>query len=489
MANHAESVLRDARSRSRETRTTTWTLLYGGVLVALMCGATGLAAVRAAAGSVSEAGTSAWLPFPIGAAWLCGLLALCLALGPAHAQPATAQWLLAAPLDRALVLRRGLRVTRVGAAVFGAMGGAVLACTSGSARPEWAAVLVLVIGGTLVGAAVHQGSLWIQGRGSTRTVRAAAHGGAVIAALTVTVGVRAGVTWRLEAFTPAVGAVLVVASLVVLGLSWRRSPSWTRAVTASSARDAGAVVQAALVGAMTLDSTAFQVRAALSSARRPAGSPSIGVRRFRHASVFVDHVVRDAVAARRRIDALGARMLWIPGVWALGALLRPAFGDAPSVLAAAFVVWSLVAASGRSLSTWLGSSSLWRLLPTRPQVVTWALSLVPVTVGAVTGIVALAGAGIDRADAAWWGVTLALAAVAGVARRADPPPVHFENMISTPLGDVPPGLILAVLYGPDIVALSCALGWAVSPTVGCVAAAGCLAWAIVTVRPGGRERG
>ena len=479
----AESdVLRDARARSRETRTTTWTLVYGGVLLVAMICAMALAVVHEAAGSLT-AGAS-WLPYAVALAWSAGLLVACLTFGPAHAPPATAVWLLPSPIDRVSLLRRALAVTLVLAAALGALGGLTTALVSGAEDK----VVALVPLGGLVGVALHQLALRAQARGSVRVVRTGAALTAAAVALVITSGRRPGMTWGIASFAPWVaGAAAIVAAAVIL-VSLFRWPTWLRRVSAPSLRAAGEVVDTAMRGAVMLDPSAFAVRDARRAGRRRGRATSVGVVRFRHGSAVLDFVARDAVAALRRGGTLLAKASWMLGVWAFGAIFAPAFGHRPSVVVAAVVVWGAVAAAGQGLATWLGSSSLWRLVPTRPQAVTAALAVTPLVVGWIVATAALAGAGVGAADALAWGVLLSAASAAGVARRTDPPPVKFGNAVSTPMGDLELGLTAALLHGPDVVALCLVIGMIAGPYAGCLAAVGWMFRVVVTAKPGGKRR-
>lgn len=476
-------VLRDARARSRESRTSTWSLVYGGFLLTLTGCAMGLAVVHEAVGTLGGAGAS-WVPCALAAAWAAGLLATCLSFGPAHARPAPAMWLLPSPIDRARLLRRPLLVTFGLVATLGALGGLTTALLGGGGS---GAVVLVPLGG-LVGVAVHQIALWAQARRVADRLRVAAAVVAAAAALVITWGRHVGATWEVTGARPwIIGVTTVLVAAVTLVSTWRWA-TWLRQVGRPSLRTAGDAVDTAVTGAVMLDPSVFAVRSARRAGRRRGRATSFGVAHFRHRFVVVDFLARDVVAAFRRRGPLAARAAWMLGVWAFGAIFGPAFSERSTVVVAAFVVWSVVAMAGQGLTTWLGSSSLWRLVPTRPQAVTLALTLTPLVLGAFLGAVMLGGAGVGAADALAWGGLLAVSTVAGVARRADPPPVTFGNSVSTPLGDVEIGLAAALLHGPDVVALCLLAGMLAGPQLGCFAALGWFARVVLTARPGGRRR-
>lgn len=471
-------VLHDVRVRSRETRTSTWTLVYGVVLlVAIVCAMT-LALVHEAAGRLATG--ASWLPGAVTLAWGAGVLAGCLTCGPAHARPANAVWLVPAPLDRARLLRRSLAVTFTLATALGALGGLTTALVAGGGGGDF----VLVPWGGLVGAAVHQLALWAQSRRFNGPLRAGAALAAAGAALVITAGCRFEVTWDVGGSAPWVAGAVAAVGAATLLVSLARWSTWLRRVGAPSLRVAGGVVESAITGAVMLDPSTFTARVN----RRRGRATSVGVARFRHRSTALDYLTRDVVGVLRRGANLAVRASWIVGVWAFGAVFAPAFGQRPTVVAASVVVWGVVAIAGQGLTTWLGSSSLWRLAPTRPQVVTAVFAVTPLLVGALVAGVALAGAGMGAADAFAWGVLLAAATVAGVARRTDSPPVAFGNAVSTPLGDLEIDLVAALVHGPDVVALCLLVGALAGPQLGCVAAAGWLVRVVITAQPGGRRR-
>ncbi len=84
------------------------TLMFGAIAINILVHARWAASAGCRAGGCAEA--RSWLPWVIGLAVVGTALGVARLFGPAHASPATASWLLAAPLDRGALLRPALLV-------------------------------------------------------------------------------------------------------------------------------------------------------------------------------------------------------------------------------------------------------------------------------------------------------------------------------------------------------------------------------------------
>lgn len=322
---------------------------------------------------------------------LVGLLALGLTVrwaGPASSDPARATWLLAAPADRAVLLRGAI----ARALVLGVLGGG--------------------LSGLLVGLAAAGGS------------------GGLAGALPPI------------ALTGAAG-LLAGALLVHLAL-WRQggSPDPTsaaRGVTDAELARAGQVVGAATAATLMLDATALDVLAARSRwARRGRFVSRAGT-----GGALVGMLSHELRALRRRratvVLATSACLLAL----VVGVLLGPLAG----VLAASGATFVLARVAAGGLRVWLGSPGLRRAVPSPPAQVAAVLALPALLVTLAGAWLALLPLGLP-----WWGgLLLAPAGLAGVIRGGDPLPPGIGVVLTSPAGPIPTGLIMRLVHGPDLV--------------------------------------
>lgn len=105
------------------------TLMFGAIAINVLVHARWATAAGCRSGGCAEA--RSWLPWVVGLAVVGAVLGAARLFGPAHASPATASWLLAAPLDRAPILRPALLVLTGACVLVAAVVAAVVATLAG----------------------------------------------------------------------------------------------------------------------------------------------------------------------------------------------------------------------------------------------------------------------------------------------------------------------------------------------------------------------
>ncbi len=220
----------------------------------------------------------------------------------------------------------------------------------------------------------------------------------------------------------------------------------------------------------SFDQTALELR----SERLRLGHRAVYPSRRVVGPVWADLLLRDALGAARRWRGTAARGAAVVVVWTLGAL----FGTSVGVAAAATVTYLTTAYVAAGLRTWVSSSGLRRALPQPHSQVTVLLAVVPLLVGCLVTVVALAGSGLPLI----WCAVLAAAAMAGVVRRGRRPPLSMGVVVSTPAGALPTGLVRHLTFGPDLVAVCLLVALRFGPVAGLVTAAAILAWEVRAVR-------
>ena len=105
------------------------TLMFGAIAINVLVHARWATAAGCRSGGCAEA--RSWLPWVVGLAIVGAVLGAARLFGPAHASPATASWLLAAPLDRAPILRPALLVLTGACVLVAAVVAAVVATLAG----------------------------------------------------------------------------------------------------------------------------------------------------------------------------------------------------------------------------------------------------------------------------------------------------------------------------------------------------------------------
>ena len=191
----ARDVVSDASRVGREARTSAMTTVYGLLLVAVMGASMGMVALMRALAANVSASAGAWVPWVLALLGLAALVRGGVALGPVHAEPPVARWLVPTPIRRWLVVRSRIAVTAALMALAGAGCGTVVAIASHPGSVVWARVVAGTGGGSatalacLVVTLIAQSRSWsvVLGRGATLVV-------AACAAVAV-VGLRSSTPW------------------------------------------------------------------------------------------------------------------------------------------------------------------------------------------------------------------------------------------------------------------------------------------------------
>lgn len=433
-------VVRLALRRGHDARVSAVTTAYGLFLVAVMFGAMGLAALMRAVSENVAAGVQGWMPSVLAVAGAAGVLRGCLAAGPIHADQAIARWLLPSPIRRWLVLRSRAVLTWCLAALAGGVTGVVVAVVSHPGGVVWSRVTVGVALGAVVGAALFVVGVVAQVRSWTTILGRSCLAVALACCVTALVGMREG--WRVStpASTGRVACVVVLLlASVVVAVGVARLSRWAERVRSRDAAAAGALVSAATGSVVMLDAGAFDVRRdARRLARRgwAASRPSRG-------PLWVDVVVRDLRGCLRRWpEVVGALVGVVPAV-----MLGQLFGDGVGFGALAVVAWFAASRAGDGLATWLGSSSLWRIFPQNPAVLTACFAVAPAFAALVVTLTGCVALGLSP----WFPFACSIAVVAGQIRRARRPDMQLGTMVDTGLGALPLGIVARLLHGPDVV--------------------------------------
>lgn len=473
----ARDVVRDASRVGREARTSALTTVYGLLLVAVMGASMGMAALMRALAANVSASAGAWAPWVLALLGLAALMRGGVALGPVHAEPPVARWLVPTPIRRWLVVRSRIAVTAALMALAGAGCGIVVAIASHPGSVVWARVLAGTGDGAVTALAclvvtlVAQSRSWSAalGRGATLIV-------AACAAVAV-VGLRSSTRWWAPPSAWGWGAYGVIAgvSLVIVLVGATRVARLADAVSARDAARAGALVSAATGSVVMLDAGMFDVRRDARRLARRGRAPS----RASRGGVHADVIVRDLRSCMRRdVELLAALALVVPAV-----MLGELFGMPTGVVAVTFAAWVAASRAGEGLATWLGSSSLWRIFPQRPAALTACFAVAPLLASAV---VAALGA-VMLSVTPWFVVACAGAVVAGLVRRVNAPDMQLGAVIDTGLGTIPTGIVMRLVHGPDIPVLVVAVGlasWPMAAALGLVA----LVWQVWRAGPGTSTR-
>lgn len=461
------------RETARGRRFDTITSVYGTLLI----GAMTVAMVLTAVVRVDETrrgvllGASGWLPWALAVACTCGLTAACCAVGPARTDRATTYWLLGTRVDRGALLRPAVLGSACVAGLAGAVGGLLVALTAHPGPPSGTAVLGGLLG-SLIGVACHQAVLLVQGfTGRTAALGWWAKAMSLGSGLVAVIGLRLHSTVVVPGATTVVGVAAVLAATIVIGSGAVLMPVLRR-VRGDDLRRGGSLVASVTDSVQMLDASAWSSRADGRRLRRHGSFPSVPAAR----GVWAEVLRRDLVGAWRAFPDVLSRLVLVVPVWAAGLLLGPWAAATGAVLTAYGV--ALVVAD--RLQLWLGSSSLWRLLPQDPRAVTAMWCVVPtasamVTVSLISPMVSLP-----------WAAALAIgpAATAAVVRRCFLPPMELGMMVDSPLGALPLGILRNVATGFDVLVVVTVLGMTAGWPVTALLAVVVLVALVCTRHPG-----
>lgn len=383
--------------------------------------------------------------------------------GPIVASAAEGFWLLESPLNRRrLLLGRTVRVV-VGALVAGAALGALVATLTGSSSTlilGWAAVSATVAAAVVAASAAEQGI----DRGWATLVAGWVFVALALAGFGVVIAVAAGWIGLGSAFaheealvwSVAVGAGVVV--IVALALAIARLHRVRRADLVSG----GELVAGMAGAAFALD---FGLIRDMIIERRETERGQVSSRRGRRTGLEA-LVERDWQRLRRRPQVFVGIVAVLIVPYAMNALGFAAF--APTVSALALFITLVPTLNGlRVLSRTKG---LARCLPWDVPKVRQAAMRVPAIIAGVWSLAAVGAMAVNRPlpEAIAVAVIVGAAGVIGAVRWVTVRPTDYGTpAVYTPMGALPPGLMMNLFAGIDVVVIITAplvfnLPWVVS---------------------------
>jgi hypothetical protein len=421
------------------------TLMFGAIAINILVHARWATAAGCRSGGCAEA--RSWLPWIVGLALVVAALGVARLFGPAHASPATASWLLAAPLDRAGLLRpRLLALTgvlllaaAVVSAVVATLVGFVVATIVG-----YALSVALVALGCIGLAALAQAGRPLLGRTLTWVLALVVWAMLLLVALDdapVLAGPALGVVWI---------AVLVVVLLLAVAatiLAQRRLGRLTRRDVAPGGRMAPG-----LSGALSTLDLALLYDVLLS--RRWAAHESVRSRRG-GPSGSMALVRADLVRLTRSPQTLlvVAASVVVPYAAATLGLGRAQ----PLAVSLTGFLTGLGLCSALRVVT--RTPSLLRAMPFPVSTTRAAMLVVPGVALVAFGLACTPT--LHTSMGVTWGTAVEMGAACGAAALAAAvrwvtgrPPDYSRPLVSTPAGGVPTNLYGSVLRGFDIWALT-----------------------------------
>lgn len=421
------------------------TLMFGAIAINVLVHARWATAAGCRTGGCLEA--RSWLPWVVALGLVGAVLAVARVFGPAHASPATSSWLLAAPLDRAGLLRPSLLAFTGIAALVAAAVAAVVATLAGlvvAAIVAYAlsvALAALACAGLAVVAQAGRPAL-----GRTVTWLLAVVVWAMLLVLALGDAPVLG--------SPAVGAAWIAVLVVVLLLAAVATTLALRRLGLLTRHDLapGGKMAPGLSGALATLDLALLYDVLL--ARRWASHESVRPRRGGPSGAMA-LVSADLVRLRRSPQALLVVALAVVVPYAAATL---GLGRAQPL-----------AVSLTGFLTGLGLCSALRVVTRTPSLlraVPFPVSTTRATMLVVPGVslvlFGLACTPTLHASAdVTWGTALGMGAACGAAAVAAAvrwvtgrPPDYSRPLVSTPAGGVPTNLYGSVLRGFDIWALA-----------------------------------
>ena len=467
--------VRELRQQVREWRrgradTTLMEVLsdaYIAVFAICMLTAMAISAIHETRASIAASCTTAdCSDARFSSAWLCitaalaATLAAARAVGPIQVSPAEGSWLLAAPVDRAAVLRPRLGLVVGVAALCSAVVGSVVAVLAGFAAP---AVGLVAASATACGvAAAMFAALSQPRRGRTARVVTWMLGGATWAGLVL---IAAGAVPAAQAYRPlgtaaglgVAGAICVGAlALMIAGARSLTSIHRNRLVP-------GGALLASLSGALAgLDLTMlYDILVARRWLTRATVRPVRSGPKGPWALVWRD-VIRLRRSAATLLILTGAAVVpYVALVTDLGPLV---------VLTGALALFLTGLPMCSALRTTFRNPGLVRCFPMSRAAVRTACLAVPAALTVLWSAITLPAVHTATSPATWAGsafigLAMAISALAAMARWVlAPPPNYGQSLVSSPAGSIPPGLALSVFRGLDVLVLALA-PILISPTV------------------------
>lgn len=484
--------VRELRRQAREWRrgradTTLMEVLsdaYIALFATVMLSAMAISAIHETRVSISASCTtaecsdarfsSAWVGI---AAVLALTLAAARAIGPIQVSPAEGSWLLATPVDRAAVLRPRLGLVVMVTALAAALVGAIASTLAGFAPSSIALVTASasaggIAAGMLAALSQPRSSLplrlltWLLG-GATWIALVLIAASVVPAAPTsrpIGDATGAGVAVALW----GVAVMVMIAGVRALGRIHRRRLVPGGALLAN--------LSGALAGldlAMMYDVLVAQRWLTQATVRPVRGGP-----KGPWALVW-----RDVIRLRRSVVPL----LVLVGSAVVPYLVLAVDLGPLVVLVGALVLFVTGLPLCSALRTTSRNPGLVRCFPMSPTTVRSACLAVPAAVATLWSFGTLpavhASTSAAWSDSIFLALAMAGTAVAAMARwLLAPPPNYAQSLVSSPAGGIPPGLLLSLLRGLDVLVLGVA-PILISPTstgalISLALSAGVLSWVV-----------
>jgi hypothetical protein len=431
---------------------------YIALFATCMLSAMAISAIHETRVSISAScTTAACADARFSSSWVCitAMLALTLAagraVGPVQVSPAEGSWLLATPVDRASVLRPRLwlvaAVTSVGAAVVGS----VASTLAGFAAPA-IALVAAAAAASGVAAAMFAAIAQSHGGWATRLLTWAL-GLATWVALVLIAASVVPAAPRSAPLTPAIGVAIAGAiwigalALLVAGARNLSRIHRNRLVP-------GGALLAGLSGALAgLDLTMmYDILVAQKWLTRATVTPTRGGPKGPWALVWRDVIRLRRSAPSLVILAAAAVAPYLVHALDLGTL---------TVLAGALTLFLAGVPLCAALRTTNRNPGLMRCFPMSPVAVRSACLVVPATITLLWSVATLPAA--HGATSATWtasafiAIAMAMSGLAAMARwLLAPPPNYAQPLVSSPGGGIPPGLMLSLLRGFDVLVLTTA---------------------------------
>ena len=392
--------------------------------------------------------SSAWVCL---AAMLAVILAAGRAVGPVQVSPAEGSWLLATPVDRTAVLRPRLWLVAAVASVCAAVVGSIASTLAGFAP---AVIGLVAAASTATGIAVAMFAALSQ-----------SHAGWATRLLTWGLGAASWVGLVLIAASivpdaPTSGPLTTTSGVAIAGTIWIGAIVLLVAGARNLSRIhrnrlvPGGALLASLSGALAgLDlAMMYDILVAQKWLTRATVKPASGGPKGPWALVW-----RDVIRLRRSAPALvilaaAAVAPYLVQAVDLGTLVVPA--GALTLFVAGVPLCSALRTTSRN-------SGLVRCFPMTPVTVRSACLVVPAALTLLWSAATLPA--VQQATSATWTTSAYIAvamAVAGLAAMARwllaPPPNYAQPLVSSPGGGIPPGLVLSLLRGFDVLVLTTA---------------------------------
>lgn len=467
-----------ASARRASGRRLTFTDLYTVVLGIATYAALAVSAVHALSGAAPAAtsvGPAQFAGLALGSLVLTALIAGL--VGPMGADPATLSWVHASPLPRGRVLATRYAALLALGAGWGALAGSMISAVRGWPFAVGASVAVAAVSAVAVVAA----STLAQTSRAVRFAARAVLGVCIVAAVAALLPLWAGAARRAVASLAPVSEISWWVVLAVAALSLILVAAAAARLDRVPGRElsrGGAAMGAWSTSMAQLDSGAVALWA---EGRRTSAHPRHRPARLRGSGAGVLLAV-DLLGIRRGWARVAGMVLAVLASVAAVRLLGPAATGAVLVGGVAIVT----ASSAGGLRVWARSAAIRRAYPFSDRIVLGLFLIGPTVLAVLASAAAVALSGLPGGFV----VVVVIAALASLLAGADPRPVDFGLVVTTPMGSLPIDLVRRLVVGPLLAASLGLVGAAWGTPLGTVLGLGWLGtslWPFVSAA--GRPRG